>query len=97
MRDPIKALDSADQFKSSAAHSAAIVAFDLATLLSPSTGDASLHGDDNVIKYTIATTIFMTTSYRPSSLVITVDIRGIKTTVTVVYRRRACRRRGRML
>ena len=84
MRALIEALNLFDQFKSSAAHSAAIVAFDLATLLSPSTGDASLHGDDNVIKYTIATTIFMTTSYRPSSLVIIVDIRGVKTTVTAV-------------
>ena len=39
----MKALDPLDQFESSAAHSAAIKAFELA-------GDASLHCDDNVVK-----------------------------------------------
>ena len=93
----IKALDPADQFESSAAHSAAIVAFDLAALSLPSAGDTSLHSDDDVIKYTIVTAISMATSYRPSSLVTIVDIRGVETTVPVVYGRRACRRRGQTL
>ena len=46
----MKALDPVDQFESSVAHSVAIVAFDLAALLSPLAGDASLHRDDDVVK-----------------------------------------------
>ena len=49
MRALIEALDPLDQFESSAAHSAAIVAFELAALLSPWARDASLHGDDDVV------------------------------------------------
>ena len=50
MRALIEALDPLDQFESSAAHSAAIMAFELAALLSPWARDASLHGDDDVVK-----------------------------------------------
>ena len=46
----IEALDPCDQFESSAAHSAAIMAVELAAMLSPSAGEASLHGDDDVVK-----------------------------------------------
>ena len=46
----MKALDPVDQFESSVAHSVAIVAFDLAALLSPLAGDASLYGNNNVVK-----------------------------------------------
>ena len=46
----MKALDPLDQFESSAAHSAAIKTFELAALLSPLAGDASLHRDDDVVK-----------------------------------------------
>ena len=46
----MKALDPFDQFESSAAHSVAIKAFELAALLSPLAGDANLHRDDNVVK-----------------------------------------------
>ena len=45
-----KALDALDKFESSAAHSAAIMAFKLAALLLPWAGDASLHGDDDMVK-----------------------------------------------
>ena len=50
MRALMKALDPLDQFESSAAHSAAIKAFELAALSSPLAGDASLHRDDDVVK-----------------------------------------------
>ena len=46
----LKALDPLDQFESSAAHSAAIMAFKLAALLLSWAGDASLHGDGDVVK-----------------------------------------------
>ena len=49
MRALIKALDPLDQFESSAAHSAAIMAFKLAALLVPWARDVSLHGDDDVV------------------------------------------------
>ena len=45
----MKALDPLDQFESSAAHSAAIMAFELAALSSPWARDASLHGGDDVV------------------------------------------------
>ena len=50
MRAPIEALDPVDQFESLAAQSAAIMAFELAALSSPLAGDASLHGDNDVVK-----------------------------------------------
>ena len=68
--------------------------FDLAALSLPWAGDASLHGDDNVIKYTIVTAIHMATIYCSNRLVILLDIRGVKTTVTIVQGRRAGCRRG---
>ena len=46
----MKALDPLDKFESSAAHSAAIMALELATLSSLLAGDASLHCDENVVK-----------------------------------------------
>ena len=92
MRGPVKSLDPADQFKRSVTHLTANVVFDLAALSSLLVGSASLHGDDVMIKYTIATTISMATSYCPSSLVTKVEIRSVETTVTVVYG--AGRRRG---
>ena len=46
----MKALDPLDQFESSAAHSAAIKAFELAASLLPLAGDTSLHRDDDVVK-----------------------------------------------
>jgi hypothetical protein len=46
----MKALDPLDQFGSAAAHSAAIMALELATLSSPLAGDASLHRDNDVVK-----------------------------------------------
>lgn len=49
MRALIKALDPLDQFKNSVAHSAAIMAFELAALPSPSAGNVSLHGNGTVI------------------------------------------------
>ena len=95
MRALIEALNPIDQFKSSAAHSAAIMAFELAALPLPSAGDASLHGDDDVVKQTIVTAIPMATTYRSYSLVTILDIRGVETTVAIVHGRRAGRRRGR--
>ena len=50
----IEALDRADRFESLAAYSAA---FELAALSSPTAGDASLHGDGDVVKKTIVTAI----------------------------------------
>ena len=50
MRALMKVLDPSNQFKSLAAHLAAIVAFNLAALLSPWAGDASLNDDNNVVK-----------------------------------------------
>ena len=95
MRALIEALDPPDQFERSAAHSAAIVAFVLAALLPPSAGDASLDGDDDGVKKSIILAIPMATSYRPYSLVTLVNIRSVKTTVAIVYGRRAGRHRGR--
>ena len=46
----MKALDPLDQFESSAAHSAAIMAFELAALSSPLAGDVSLHRDNDDVK-----------------------------------------------
>ena len=89
MRALIKALDPPDQFKSSAAHSAAIVAFVLVALSSPLAGDDSLDGDDDRVKKSIILAISMATSYRPYSLVTIVDIRSVETTVAIVYGRRA--------
>ena len=45
-----KALDPFNQFEGSAAHSVAIMAFDLVILASPWAGNTSLHGDDDVAK-----------------------------------------------
>ena len=89
----MKALDPLDQFESSAAHLAAIVAFVLAALLSPLAGDASLDGDDDGVKKSIILAIPMATSYRPYSLVTLVDIRSFEMTVAIVYGQRAGRRR----
>ena len=50
MRALIEGLDPLDQFESSAAHSAAIMAFKLVALPLPLAGDASLDGDDDVVK-----------------------------------------------
>ena len=50
IRALIETLDYVDQFESSAAHSTAIMAFKLVALSLPLAGDASLHGDDNVVK-----------------------------------------------
>ena len=50
MRALIEALDPFDQIESSAAHSAAIMAFELAALSLPLAGDAGLHGDNDVVK-----------------------------------------------
>ena len=50
MRALIEALDPFYQFESSAAHSAAIMAFELAALSPPWARDASLHRDDDVVK-----------------------------------------------
>ena len=50
MKALIEAIDPFDQFESLVAHLVAIVAFELAALLSPLAGDASLHGDDDVAK-----------------------------------------------
>ena len=46
----IKTLDPPDQFESSAAHSAAIVAFDLAAFLPSLAGDVILRGDKKATK-----------------------------------------------
>ena len=46
----MKDLNTLDQFESSAAHFAAIKAFELAALSLPLAGDASLHRDDDVVK-----------------------------------------------
>ena len=46
----MKALDPLDQFKSSTACSPTIMALELAALLSPLAGDASLHRDDDMVK-----------------------------------------------
>ena len=89
MRALIEALDPPGLFKRSAAHSAAIVAFVLAALLPPLAGNAGLDGDDNGVKKSIILAIPMATSYRPSSLVTIVAIRGVETTVAIVYGRRA--------
>ena len=59
----MKALEPLDQFESSAAHSAAIIAFVLTALLSPSAGDASLYGDNDVANLTIVTAMLMVTTY----------------------------------
>ena len=96
MRALIEALNPPDQFKSSAAHSADIVAFVLVALSSPSAGDASLNGDDDGVKKSIILAIPMATSYRPSSLVTIIAIRGVKTTVAIVYGQRAGHHRGRL-
>ena len=94
MRALIEALEPHDQFKSSAAHSAAIVAFVLVALSSPLAGDDSLDGDDDRVKKSIVLAIPMATCYRPYSVVTFVDIRGVETTVALVYGRRAGRRCG---
>ena len=93
MRAPLKALDPLDQFESSTAHSAAIMAFELAALPSLSAGDASLHGDNDVVKYTIVTAISMATTCRSYRLATILDIRGFETTVVILHGRRAGRRR----
>ena len=64
MRVRIEALDPLDQFKSSAAHPAAIMAFELVTLSLSSADNASLYDDDDVVKWTIVTAISMATIYR---------------------------------
>ena len=64
MRALIKALGPLDQFKSSGAHSSAILAIESAALLSPLTGDDSLHGGNDVVKQTIVTVVLMATTYR---------------------------------
>ena len=94
MRALIEALDPPDQFKSSATHSAAIVAFVLIALSSPSADDASLNGNNDGVKKSIILAIPMATSYRPYSLVTLVDIRSVKMTVAI-YGRRAGRHHGR--
>ena len=50
MRDLIKALNPCKQFESLAAHLAAIMAVELAALSLSLAGNASLHGDDDVVK-----------------------------------------------
>ena len=50
MRALIAALDTLDQLESSAAHSAAIMAFELAALSPPWAREASLHRDNDVVK-----------------------------------------------
>ena len=50
MLESIKALEPLDQFKSLAAHLAAIIAFGLVALLLPLISNASLHGDGDVVK-----------------------------------------------
>ena len=46
----IKAFDPCDWFESLAANLAATVAVELTAVLSPLAGDASLHGNDKVVK-----------------------------------------------
>ena len=89
----MKALDPLDQFESSAAHSAAIMALELAALSLPLAGDTSLHRDDNVVNSNIVTAIPMATTYLYCSLVVWLTIRGAKTTVAIVCGRREGRRR----
>ena len=85
-----------DQFESSAAHLAAIVAFRFGRFLVAIGWQRQLHGNKKVTKYTIVTTIPMATTYCPCSLVTVVDIRGAKTIVTIVHGRCAGRRCGRL-
>ena len=61
MRALIEALDTPNQFESSAAPSTA--GFKLATLLSPLAGDASLNGDNNALKSTIIMVVIVATTY----------------------------------
>ena len=89
----MKALDPLDQFESSAACSAAIMALELAALLSPLAGDTSLHRDDDVVNSNIVTAIPMATTYLYCSLVVWLTIRGAETTVAIVCGRREGRRR----
>ena len=63
MRALVKALDPCETSKSSAAHSAIIMAVELAALLLPSACDASLHGDNDVVKWTIVTVVLTATTY----------------------------------
>ena len=96
----MKAFDSLDQLESSAAHLAAIMAFELAALPSSLTGDVSLHYDNNVVKQIIITVISMATmyvyTYRYNKLVVWLNTRGVKTTVGIVHGQRAGRRRKRL-
>ena len=70
MRALIAAFEPLDQFKSLVIHLVIIVVFKLASFLSPSTGDASLNGNDNVVKLTIAMAVLMATTYWSCSLVV---------------------------
>ena len=64
MRALIEALDPLGLCKSSVAHPAAIMAFELVTLSLSSADNASLYDDDDVVKWTIVTAISMATIYR---------------------------------
>ena len=70
------------------------MAFGLVALTLSWASNASLHGDDNVVKQIIVTAIPMTTTYRSNRFVILLDIRSGKTIVTIVHGRLAGRRRG---
>ena len=99
-RPLIEALDHFEQFESSVAHSAAIMAFELAALPSSLTGDVSLHYDNNVVKQIIITVISMATMYvytcRHDKLVVWLNTRGVETTVAIVHGQLAGRRRKRL-
>ena len=62
MRDLIEAPDPLSQFKRSATHLAAIMVFELATLLLPLAGNPSLHDNGNVVKKTIISAMTMATT-----------------------------------
>ena len=50
MRALIEALEPVDWFESLTVYSAAVMVFELATLLSPWAGESTLHNDNNVVE-----------------------------------------------
>ena len=86
MRALIEALVSLDQFESSAALLAAIMAFELVVLLLSLAGDARPNFDKDVVKYTMYPNGHSNGHYLSSySLVVLLDIRDVKITIAIVY------------
>ena len=64
------------------------MALELATLLSPLAGDASLHCDNDVVNWIIVTASLMATTYHYYRLVVWLTIRGVETIVAIIYDQR---------